>query len=73
MTQNLGVGPAQKSENAGFTTQQSIEAARPNFLKPEHIKDMNGKRPGEEGYDETTLHIPQQCWACFTPAMKQYW
>jgi DNA mismatch repair protein MSH6 len=37
------------------------------------LKDAQGKRPGDSGYDETSLWIPSTCWAQFTPAMKQYW
>lgn len=31
------------------------------------------KRPFEPGYDETTLHIPKECWKEFTPCMTQFW
>ena len=43
--------------------------ARPYFIKEEEIKDASGKRPFDEGYDETTLYIPQKEWKEFTPAM----
>ena len=52
---------------------QDIRDARPQFLKEECIKDINGISPNEDNYDETTLFIPPQCWQMFTPAMKQYW
>ena len=57
----------------GFSSLEEIKEARPDFLKEEFIKDANGKRPGDSGYDDTSLWIPSQCWSQFTPAMKQYW
>ena len=30
-------------------------------------------RPWEDGYDESSLLIPQNMWKEFTPCMKQYW
>ena len=54
-------------------TEEEIKEALPFFLRPENIRDDNGKRPGDEGYDECSLLIPKQCWSEFTPAMTQYW
>lgn len=31
----------------------------PAFLREENIKDLNGKKIGEEGYDDTTIYVPK--------------
>ena len=53
----------------GFSNLDEIKEARPNFLKEQHIRDINGRRPSDEGYDDTSLFIPEECWKIFTPAM----
>lgn len=55
------------------TQEEVIADAMPEFLKPENIKDANGKRPNDPEYDETTLLIPERYWKDFTPAKTQYW
>ena len=40
-----------------------------NFLKD--IKDKDGIRPGEPGYDPRTIYVPESSWAEFTPFEKQ--
>lgn len=37
------------------------------------IKDKNGKRKGEEGYDPSKLYIPERYYKKFTPFEKQFW
>ena len=41
------------------------------------IRDKNKRRPGEEGYDKTTLHIPSSAFrkgkGGLTPFQQQYW
>ena len=52
----------------------SQHRADPEWLKPENIKDKEGRRPDHPEYDPTTLKVP---WAThgkkFTPGMKQWW
>ena len=50
-----------------------IEEGLPYFIQKEWIKDKNMKRPDDEEYDWTTLHVPPEYLASLTPAMKQYW
>ena len=57
----------------GFASAQDYREALPEFLREENLRDIQGKRPGENGYDETSIHIPSGYWQMFTPAMKQYW
>ena len=57
----------------GFNSVEEIKEALPHFLQDQNIKDAHGKRPFEEGYDDTSLFIPQSEWKNFTPAMFQYW
>ncbi|GBE83778.1 DNA mismatch repair protein [Sparassis crispa] len=37
------------------------------------VKDKDGVRPGQPGYDPRTLHIPEKAWNRFTPFEKQFW
>ncbi|TCD63485.1 DNA mismatch repair protein msh6, partial [Steccherinum ochraceum] len=37
------------------------------------VKDKDGNRPGEPGYDPRTLYIPPKAWKDFTPFEKQFW
>ena len=41
------------------------------FLKD--IRDANQRRPGEPGYDPTTLYIPQRDWIKLTAFDRQFW
>lgn len=43
------------------------------WLRPEHIRDMNGNCPGSSNYDRRTLYIPESAWASFSPTQRQYW
>lgn len=40
-----------------------------SFLRD--VKDKDGVRPGEPGYDPRTIYIPKSSWAEFTPFEKQ--
>lgn len=35
------------------------------------VKDKDGIRPGEPGYDPRTIYVPKSSWAGFTPFEKQ--
>ncbi|CAL1699677.1 unnamed protein product [Somion occarium] len=37
------------------------------------VRDKDGLRPGEPGYDPRTLYIPPKAWKGFTPFEKQFW
>lgn len=37
------------------------------------IRDMDKRRPGEPGYDPSTVFIPKDAWAKFSPFEQQYW
>ncbi|KAH6917837.1 DNA mismatch repair protein msh6 [Coprinopsis sp. MPI-PUGE-AT-0042] len=37
------------------------------------IRDKDGKRPNEPGYDPRTIYIPRSAWNEFTPFEKQFW
>ncbi|OCH88410.1 DNA mismatch repair protein Msh6 [Obba rivulosa] len=37
------------------------------------VRDKDGVRPGEPGYDPRTLYIPPKAWRGFTPFEKQFW
>ncbi|KAG9048858.1 DNA mismatch repair protein msh6 [Tulasnella sp. UAMH 9824] len=42
-----------------------------SFLKD--IKDADGIREGEPGYNPRTLYVPHSAWKNFTPFEKQFW
>eukprot|EP00727_Mastigamoeba_balamuthi_P004731 m51a1_g14256 putative dna mismatch repair protein msh6 (1263) ;mRNA; f:277351-288130 len=37
------------------------------------VRDAAMRRPGEPGYDPSTLHIPSSCWAKMTNFDRQFW
>ncbi|KAI0251081.1 muts domain V-domain-containing protein [Lactifluus subvellereus] len=37
------------------------------------VRDKDGVRPGEPGYDPRTLYIPKRAWNDFSPFEKQFW
>ncbi|EKM76737.1 hypothetical protein AGABI1DRAFT_78171 [Agaricus bisporus var. burnettii JB137-S8] len=49
------------------------KAAEDPYAFLQDVKDKDGKRPGEPGYDPRTLHIPSSVWKEFTPFEKQFW
>ena len=57
----------------GFTSVEDIYDRRPEFIKEENVRDIEGRRPDDPAYDPTTLQIPKEYWPDFTPAMHQYW
>ena len=54
---------------------QDKKSEKKNVEKPfgflQDIKDKDGVRPGEPGYDPRTIYIPKTSWAGFTPFEKQ--
>lgn len=43
------------------------------WVKPDQRRDINKKRPGEPGFDPTTIFVPEKAMKEFTPGQKQYW
>ncbi|KAH9003357.1 DNA mismatch repair protein Msh6 [Lactarius hatsudake] len=37
------------------------------------VRDKDGVRPGEPGYDPRTLYVPKKAWNDFSPFEKQFW
>ena len=54
---------------------QDKKLEKKNVEKPfgflQDIKDKDGVRPGEPGYDPRTIYIPKDSWREFTPFEKQ--
>ena len=54
---------------------QDKKLEKKNVEKPfgflQDIKDKDGVRPGEPGYDPRTIYIPKSSWKEFTPFEKQ--
>ena len=54
---------------------QHKKLEKKNVEKPfsflQDVKDKDGVRPGEPGYDPRTIFIPKSAWAEFTPFEKQ--
>ena len=54
---------------------QDKKLEKKNVEKPfgflQDIKDKDGVRPGQPGYDPRTIYIPKSSWAGFTPFEKQ--
>ncbi|KAH9933798.1 uncharacterized protein B0H18DRAFT_1082925 [Fomitopsis serialis] len=43
------------------------------FAFLQDVRDKDGVRPSEPGYDPRTLYIPAKAWTGFTPFEKQFW
>ncbi|KAH8269948.1 hypothetical protein KR018_000264 [Drosophila ironensis] len=43
------------------------------FLKPDKIKDKEGRRPEHPDYDASTLMVPQQFLNSLSPGVRQWW
>lgn len=50
-----------------------IEFDFPSFTRPEHIKDLKGRRLDDPNYDPSTIYVPEKDIKNFSPCMKQYW
>ena len=42
----------------GFTKEEDIHDALPDFLKEDKLKDKHGRRPDHPEYDATSLYVP---------------
>jgi len=45
----------------------------PFWLQEDNIRDKEGRRPNEAGYDPSTLFIPPEEYQKMTPVFQQYW
>ena len=45
----------------------------PKFLQPKFRRDANKKKPGQKGYDPSTILIPPDQFRKLTDGMKRYW
>ncbi|XP_061395434.1 probable DNA mismatch repair protein Msh6 [Musca vetustissima] len=43
------------------------------FLKPDKIKDKQGRRPDHPDYDGSTLHVPKDFLDSLSPGVRQWW
>ena len=54
---------------------QDKKLEKKNVEKPfgflQDVRDKDGVRPGEPGYDPRTIYVPKTAWAGFTPFEKQ--
>jgi len=60
---------------AAERSMQDKKSEKKNVEKPfgflQDVKDKDGVRPGQPGYDPRTIFIPKPAWAGFTPFEKQ--
>ena len=76
-SQASGAAPADPSPflTAAERNMQDKKLEKKNVEKPfgflQDVKDKDGIRPGEPGYDPRTIYIPKSSWAGFTPFEKQ--
>ncbi|KAH8084332.1 DNA mismatch repair protein Msh6 [Cristinia sonorae] len=69
-TSNLFLTAAEQRANQQKAEKKSTEDPFSFLLD---VKDKDGVRPGEPGYDPRTLYIPPKAWKGFTPFEKQFW
>lgn len=60
-----------KINNSNINQESDKNVEKYEFLL--NIKDKNGIRKGDNGYDPTSLYIPQKYYSKFTPFEKQFW
>lgn len=79
---NHGSGPVKKkvktqkvesSEGADAVENVIWEHEKVDFLQPQHIRDVNKRRPNHPEYDSRTLFVPDHYLNGLTPAMRQWW
>jgi hypothetical protein len=51
----------------------NMEIEYPYWLKPENLKDEMGKRPDEEGYNPSTIYIPEKEFNSMSAVFRQFW
>ncbi|TEB23394.1 DNA mismatch repair protein msh6 [Coprinellus micaceus] len=61
------------AEQRALEKKDDKKKAESPFAFLQDIRDKDGKRPGEPGYDPRTLYIPSKAWKEFTPFEKQFW
>lgn len=62
-----------QSTSALMTREEKLVENARSWLRPENIKDADGVRPGEPGYNPRTLYIPPKESANFSPFEGQFW
>uniref|UniRef100_A0A0N4ZMM9 DNA mismatch repair protein n=1 Tax=Parastrongyloides trichosuri TaxID=131310 RepID=A0A0N4ZMM9_PARTI len=74
------VGEDRKEKDYNFLSKKSLKIKGDDFphlnfkfLKPENIKDINGRRPDDPEYDCKTLYVPPDFLKEQTPGHKQWW
>ena len=55
-----------------FEQQDESKLELPLWMQDKYIRDKNGRRPGEENYDPTTIAIPPEEMLLASNAFKQY-
>ncbi|KAM5536095.1 hypothetical protein V8D89_010194 [Ganoderma adspersum] len=61
------------AEQRALKQKSEKKAAEDAFRFLADVRDKDGLRPGEPGYDPRTLYIPKSAWNEFTPFEKQFW
>ena len=61
------------AEQRALKQKSEKKAAEDPFSFLSDVRDKDGLRPGEPGYDPRTLYIPKSAWNEFTPFEKQFW
>ncbi|KAG1823365.1 muts domain V-domain-containing protein [Suillus subaureus] len=62
-----------KAERRTQEKKSEKKSAEDPFLFLVDVRDKDGVRPGEPGYDPRTLYIPKKSWTDFTPFETQFW
>ncbi|KAG2143035.1 DNA mismatch repair protein Msh6 [Suillus clintonianus] len=62
-----------KAEQRAQEKKNEKKATEDPFFFLVDVRDKDGVRPGEPGYDPRTLYIPKKAWTDFTPFETQFW
>ncbi|KAN0131698.1 DNA mismatch repair protein Msh6 [Lactarius tabidus] len=61
------------AEQRAQTTKDEKKSQEDPFSFLVDVRDKDGVRPGEPGYDPRTLFVPKKAWNDFSPFEKQFW
>ncbi|KAF8483462.1 DNA mismatch repair protein Msh6 [Russula ochroleuca] len=82
LKKNHGTGGSASTSASNFLTaaEQRAQATKEGKKSQEdpfsfllNVRDKDGVRPGEPGYDPRTLYVPKKAWNDFSPFEKQFW
>jgi DNA mismatch repair protein MSH6 len=73
LCESMTSSPSQSSSTVSWVRAGAAEKNAERYKWLADVRDKDMRRPGEAGYDRSTLHIPPREFEKLTPFEKQYW